>query len=307
VTATSSRGEKGGKLPGLIVAFEGIDGSGLGTHSRGLLRYLQERLGLAARRDKEPSRGPVGDLIWQAMTGLYPSLAWNPVLALLFAADRLHHLYRKAAGTPAAQGGLLHLASQGHWVVLDRYKYSSLVYQSMAAPGSLGRVPEDWVALVNQYAPPPHILVYLDVDPGVAAERIVETRKEVQLYEQLDALRRVKEAYDRLAARLAAEPEYCPGSGSAPWEDLMRGAGLEPRSLYPQGACYPAVVVARETPGGRERPVEEVQEDIRAAVVAAAARLGHQGLDREVVEWAEGRLREAEARGRIELRLHRKP
>jgi dTMP kinase len=143
---------------GLLVVLEGIDGAGTTTQV--------DRLSAALRADghrvvatREPSDGPVGMLIRQALTGrLQLPGGSGPIsaqtLALLYAADRTDHL--DAQLNPALDGGAL--------VICDRYVLSSLAYQGLDLP--LG-----WVEAINAFAPPADLTLFLEVDPEVAASR----------------------------------------------------------------------------------------------------------------------------------------
>ncbi|HET6345426.1 MAG TPA: dTMP kinase, partial [Myxococcota bacterium] len=77
---------------GLLVALEGIDGAGTSTQIAPLAAFLRAR-GRDVVTTAEPSGGPVGVLLRQALQGR-PRLD-DATLALLFAADRLDHLARE--------------------------------------------------------------------------------------------------------------------------------------------------------------------------------------------------------------------
>ena len=254
---------------GALIVFEAIDGAGLTTHSKALVESLKKR-DLRAFRDKEPTYEVIGDLIWHAIRGFYPSLNTPPILALLYAADRLHHLYQKIPGNPYGTGGILYHAANGAIAVLDRYKYSSYAYQSADPRMPL---PYNWIREVNAYAPPPHVLIYLRVPLDVALKRLAESRYEVQLYEKREELKRVQEAFEKIIEGLKRRPEYCPGS-DAPWKELLRSEGLDPEALYPSGQCYPVVIEVNEVADGRELGKEELADYIEAAVLIALERLG---------------------------------
>ena len=254
---------------GALTTFEVIDSAGLTTHSKVLVERLKKR-SLRAFRDKEPTYEVIGDLIWHAIRGFYPSLSASPILALLYAADRLHHLYQKMPGKPYGADGILYHVAKGAVAVLDRYKYSSYAYQSVDPRMPL---PYSWIREVNAYAPPPHVLVYLRVPLEVALRRLVESRFEVQLYEKREELKRVQEAFEKIIGELKRRPEYCPGK-DAPWKELLRREGLDPEALYPSGQCYPIVFEVNEVAGGKELGKEELADYIEAAALIALERLG---------------------------------
>jgi dTMP kinase len=173
---------------GVLVAFEGIDGSGLTTHSR-LLVYKLREAGYRVGYSKEPTWSPIGALIRELL--LQPTVD-HEILALLYAADRLWHLrVHSCLGV-----GLLKALEEGYIVVLDRYKYSSMAYQSLGAP-------VEWIEAINSRALEADIIVYLDVPPEVALNR-VKARRITYYYETLERLRKVKEAFETILGRAEA-------------------------------------------------------------------------------------------------------
>ena len=170
-----------------FLALEGIDGSGTTTQAQLLQEWLSG-LGYPAILTREPSDGPIGSLLRNALSGRIrlPEAAGSAPLtpetvALLFAADRLDHHRSKIQ--PALDKGL--------WVISDRYLDSSLAYQ-----GAL--LSPDWVEAINRFAPPPDLTIYLDVDVDVALCRIAATRVGTEMFEKRDVLIRVREGYLRL-------------------------------------------------------------------------------------------------------------
>jgi len=172
-----------------LVAFEGIDGSGLTTHSRLLASRLREA-GYRVGYSKEPTWGPIGALIRELL--LQPSVD-HEILVLLYAADRLWHLrVHSCLGV-----SLLKALEEGYIVVLDRYKYSSMAYQSLGAP-------LEWIEAVNKGAPEADLIVYIDVPPEIALSRI-QARRITYYYETLERLRKVKESFKIVLERAEAK------------------------------------------------------------------------------------------------------
>ncbi len=204
---------------GLHVAFEGVDGSGLTTHSRMLVEWLRSR-GARAEYFKEPTRGPIGSVIRGFLSR---DSSREDLLALLFAADRVWNYYE---ADPSIRG----VVSRGGVAVSDRYKYSSVAYQGSS-------VGYDWVWMVNSRVPPADIVVFIYVPLEVALARLRE-RDRLEYYETRERLARVAEGY-RVALSMARE------EGSR-------------------------VIVVDAAPGGVERSVDDVQEEIRARVAEAA-------------------------------------
>lgn len=164
---------------GLLIALEGIDGSGTTTLSRLLAGWLEEN-GLPAHVTQEPSSGSIGQLIRSALA----DGRFTPeTLALLFAADRLDHL-------------ALEIEPQlelGSWVITDRYYYSSIVYQSP----NCGL---EWVKLLNERAREADLTIVLRVSPETSARR--RAGREVQeIFEVPETQAEVARWYESLPMR----------------------------------------------------------------------------------------------------------
>jgi dTMP kinase len=135
-------------------------------------------------------------------------------MALLFAADRLHHV--QAVIAPAL--------ARGRVVVSDRYVMSSLAYQ-----GTL--LGERWVAAINARAPRPDLTVFVDVPVAVAARRRAARGGGVDIYEVDETQRRVARAYREACRRRDVGPVV-----------VVRGVGTEEEV---EGRIWRAVTRAR--------------------------------------------------------------
>lgn len=107
-----------------FVVFEGLDGTG--TTSQ--IRLLQEAFASRGRQDAvlftcEPTDGSIGKLIREALSGTVDFDAQT--IAYLFGADRCEHIHGKE--------GILAQLRAGKAVFSDRYLFSSLAYQGLAA------------------------------------------------------------------------------------------------------------------------------------------------------------------------------
>ncbi len=150
---------------GHFIVLEGVDGAGTTTHSRRLCDALGKKI--AVHETREPTAGPVGALLRQALTGrlVTPGAlgvrppAWN-TLALMFAADRLDHL----------EAEILPLLHARISVVCDRYYHSSIAYQSLTS-GSDSAATVQWIREINRHAIAPDLTIVLDIPAPVAAER----------------------------------------------------------------------------------------------------------------------------------------
>jgi dTMP kinase len=183
-------------IPSFVV-FEGGDGSGTSTQLALLSRrFAAQAPGPAeARRGEapvlhataEPTRGPVGSLIREALGGKRP--LQPETLARLFSADRQEHLF--------GPEGIVERCARGELVVCDRYVPSSLAYQGITCGDELP-------LLLNRDFPGPELLLYFDLDPDIAAQRM-EHRREREIFEYRDFQIEVRRRYRELLPRYAGE------------------------------------------------------------------------------------------------------
>jgi dTMP kinase len=172
-------------MAGRLIVIEGIDGAGTTTQTQRLSEWMNER-GLSAHPTREPSTGPVGRLLREALRG-GESIS-GTAMALLFAADRMDHLHREIE--PALR--------RGQHVISDRYTLSSLAYQAEESD-------RDFVAAINARALRPDLTLYLRVDAKKAAARRAAAGRETERYDALELQERIAKNYDVLAERLASE------------------------------------------------------------------------------------------------------
>ena len=146
---------------GLLIALEGVDGTGKTTNIGPAISYLKAK-GLDAVKTSEPTSGKIGSLVRFILEGhdaIHPS-----ALALLFAADRVEH------GAEIVD----HL-SHNRIIVSDRYLLSSIAYQSYNA-GSV-----EWLYQINKFAIRPHAVIYFRAE----LDTIVARRQSRGLSEQI--------------------------------------------------------------------------------------------------------------------------
>ena len=164
---------------GRFVVFEGLDGAGTTTQTALLHAHLAVR-GVDVETTREPTTGPVGALLRQALEG---RVVLDPVtMALAFAADRTDHLHNPV-------NGVLRSLDEGRWVLCDRYLLSSFAYQASEA------VPLDWLAAINGHATVPDLTVFVDTPPSVCLERIAARSAQRDLFENEEALDRTLRNY----------------------------------------------------------------------------------------------------------------
>ena len=135
---------------GLFVAFEGGDGAGKSTQSR-LLGAALEAIGCEVVLTREPGGTELGAAIRQVL--LHGDHVAPRAEALLFAADRAHHVATLVR--PALERGAV--------VLTDRYMDSSIAYQGVARA-----LQHDDIRDISHWAVEgllPDLTVLLDVTP----------------------------------------------------------------------------------------------------------------------------------------------
>jgi len=163
---------------GILIAIEGIDGTGKSTQLGLLGRYLRAR-GCSVVETREPTNGPYGRKIRELYVDRGKCTLEEELE--LFIEDRRQHV--REVIEPAL--------SRGQVVLTDRYYYSTAAYQ-----GAAGMDPEEVFAR-NRFAPRPDLVIMLTMPPESSLVRIRESRgEELNDFEQEDQLRRVAELFD---------------------------------------------------------------------------------------------------------------
>ncbi|MFB9775397.1 dTMP kinase [Brevibacterium otitidis] len=176
---------------GLFIAFEGGDGVGKTTQIRKLGQHLAARGFTDVHTTREPGGTEAGQRIREVL--LADRGVAERAEALLFAADRAHHVADRIDPLLAAGG----------FVMTDRYIDSSLAYQAAGRQLSV-----DEVGAISRWATTgliPHLTIILDMDPAAANAR-TESRGAANHLDQagLEFHSRVRQAFLDMAA---AEPQ----------------------------------------------------------------------------------------------------
>ncbi|RLG75087.1 MAG: dTMP kinase [Thermoprotei archaeon] len=161
---------------GILIAIEGLDGSGKTTISKALVEWMRSR-GFNAIYTAEPSTSPIGELIRSKIIS-GEIRRDTRIEALLFAADRLWHVLYDIEP----------LLGEGRIVVTDRYYFSSIAYQ-----GALN-VDIAWIRTLNKFAIKPDTAIYIDVTPEEALRRKKKEGLKL-LFENIEYLRKVRRIY----------------------------------------------------------------------------------------------------------------
>ncbi len=165
----------------MLIAFEGIDGTGKSTQIRLLAESLRG-MGHTVQLTREPTDGPVG----QRIRELYSSRAevTQEEELQLFIDDRRQHVAEIIQPALAA----------GRIVLTDRYYLSTAAYQ-----GSAGLDPAEIIRRNELFAPVPDLVILLVVPPVLGIERIRTLRGEaLNAFEQEAELKRVAAIFDLL-------------------------------------------------------------------------------------------------------------
>ena len=163
---------------GILIAIEGIDGTGKSTQVKLLADYLREK-GCTVVETREPTNGPYG----QKIRKLYVDRGQCTLEEELnlFIEDRRQHVQEVV--NPAL--------TAGHIVLTDRYYFSTAAYQ-----GAAGMDPEE-VFAKNSFAPEPDMVILLTLKPEASLARIRELRgDDLNDFEQEDQLHKVAALFD---------------------------------------------------------------------------------------------------------------
>lgn len=161
------------KRPGILIVFEGTDGTGKSTQVRLLSEYLQNK-GYPVVVTREPTEGPFGQKIRALYTRRDTSSSEEELE--LFLADRREHV-EKVLSPSLAQRKI---------ILCDRYFLSTAAYQ-----GARGFDPEKILQL-NGFAPEPDLALLFQAPLQTGLGRITSGRGEqLNDFEQIDNLKQV--------------------------------------------------------------------------------------------------------------------
>ena len=163
---------------GLLIVFEGIDGTGKSTQCSMLTELLNNK-GIASISLAEPTRGKWGMKIRQLLTegrnGISPDeeLAW-------FINDRKEDVKNNI--NPALK--------EGKVVLMDRYYFSTAAYQ-----GALGFDPQEIREDNEKFAPIPDRVLIFHNSPEKSLKRIESSREGKSSFEKRDYLIEVQNIF----------------------------------------------------------------------------------------------------------------
>jgi dTMP kinase len=225
-----------GPPPGLLIAFEGGEGSGKTTQARLIAIWLRE-LGYDVVATHEPGATKIGMrlralLLDTAHGGMSPRAE-----ALMYAADRAEHTDSVIA--PALERGAI--------VITDRYVDSSLAYQ-----GAGRSLPVEEISRFNAWATggrTPDLTILLDMDPVAGLSRRARSADRLEA-EPAAFHHRVRAGFQALAR---AEPgRYLVLDADRPQDEITRTIEDRIRGLLPDPVPSVAEASTGDIPAIRE-------------------------------------------------------
>jgi dTMP kinase len=194
-------------MRGVLITFEGVEGSGKSTQAERLHRWLSGQ-GVRCLLSREPGGTRIGDRIRDVLLDRDSRAMDGLTELLLYLASRRQHVSEVVL--PALR--------QGQVVILDRFSDSSVAYQG--AGRELGARP---VARLNKLATSglkPHLTLLVDLPVAVGRERKRAACLDRLELERVQFHERVRAGYLQMARRAAGRFRVLDGSRTA--DDLER-------------------------------------------------------------------------------------
>ena len=189
-------------LGGVFIAFEGGDGAGKSTQAQLLSAWLEE-LGHTVVVTREPGGTPFGRTVRELV--LHGDHVAPRAEALLFAADRAHHV----------ETLILPALARGEVVITDRYVDSSIAYQGAGRDLGVDEVRELNAWATGGLVPTLTVLIDLPADVGRARRGGIHDRLESESADFHGAVR------DLFLALADADPDrYLVVDGELPPEQI---------------------------------------------------------------------------------------
>ena len=176
-----------------FIVFDGIDGSGKSWAAAATKQYLLST-GLKENDillTAEPTKGQYGRKARQMLQSQNdPSSNANELLDL-YLKDREEHLEKE----------ILPCLNQGKVVLCDRYKYSTIVYQSVQG------LPIQHLIELHSNMKVPDLAIIFDLDVNIAMHRINNSpaRKSTEKFEKKEFLQKARETFLLLETLLPNE------------------------------------------------------------------------------------------------------
>lgn len=172
--------------PGLLVALEGLDGSGSSTQAKDLERYFGIQCGLNIWLTKEPTEGPVGASIRHILSRKLEMD--NETLQMMFITDRSDHLNEPR--------GIITRLKKKSLVITDRYLWSTIAY------GQVTDLDINWLFAMQSRFPLPDLTLFLDVPVDTCLARMRGSRLGLDLFEKKEKMEKVYAGYKEIIMRM---------------------------------------------------------------------------------------------------------
>ncbi|MBI4084340.1 MAG: dTMP kinase [Candidatus Levybacteria bacterium] len=180
---------KQSQYPGLFIALEGIDGSGKSTQVMRIKEKLEEK-GRSVLV-KNPFEGEIGQFVRRILSG--ESKVPTVTLQYLIAANR-----------QVQQLEIIEQLKKGNDVIIDRYIWSAVAYgifdkgvDDIEKTSQWLLVEQSILSMYHRFLMPNYNF-YLKISPKVAMERLSKMKKEFEIYEDEEKIKKIAEIYDWL-------------------------------------------------------------------------------------------------------------
>ena len=206
-------------MSGLFISFEGIDGAGKSTHIEALAQAFTAQ-GRAVTCTREPGGTPLAEQLRQLLLNAPMDAMTEALVAFAARRDHLQQVI-----IPALQRNAV--------VLSDRFTDATFAYQ-----GGGGGLDWAFLSALEQWVQTPvwqpHLTVWFDVPPAVAAERLKGARLPDKFEAQpLAYFENVRAAYARRMAQDAARFVRIDAdqSPAAVWQDVQQA--LQSKGFLP--------------------------------------------------------------------------
>lgn len=175
-------------MRGLLIAFEGIEGSGKTTQARLLYNFFKQK-SLQCIFTREPGGTDIGERIREILLDVKHKNMHPKTELLLYLASRAQHTYEKIL--PELQKGTI--------IITDRYALSSMAYQGVARDLSF-----KVVTRFNKFATAnlkPDLTILVDVPVDIGLGRMGKRDLDRLEQEKIEFHQKIRNAYLILAKK----------------------------------------------------------------------------------------------------------
>lgn len=175
-------------MRGVLIVFEGIEGSGKTTQAQALYNFLKAKQ-IPCLFSREPGGTEIGERLRDILLNPKNKKMHAKTELLLYLANRCQHTYEKIM--PEIQKGTV--------IIIDRYSLSSLAYQGKGRDLSF-----KVVSRLNKFATfgiKPDLVILLDVPVEIGLTRTQNKTLDRLEQEEVEFFEKVREGYLQLAKR----------------------------------------------------------------------------------------------------------